>query len=339
MATILIVDGRYERREPMTAMLWHRGHRVLEADSRKEALEIARVEKLDLLLTDERLPETEARALAQECGVERVVAQPEEPAALIGAVDAALSGQPEPAGQVSATAEGTAPDAFASRVRHRIAELESLTLQLGERVEQYEAQLDVARAALAQEVSKRIWAEKELTQANLLLLDWAVRDSLTGLHNRRYLGESLAREESRARRSGQSVGVMMIDIDHFKRCNDTYGHAAGDAVLRAVAQYALSLTRGEDIFCRYGGEEFVLVLVNTSERAVAERAEALRAGVKALQIMHDGQRIGPITLSIGIAMIPGHAEDGQAALAAADAALYRAKNEGRDRVVTASGLG
>jgi len=158
------------------------------------------------------------------------------------------------------------------------------------------------------------------------------------VHNRGYLEESLAREEARARRSGLPLGVMMIDIDHFKRINDTYGHPAGDAVLRAVGQYVMALTRGEDIFCRYGGEEFVLIMIDTTARAVWERAEALRAGVQALAIEHDGRTIGPITLSIGVAMIPDHARDGQAALKAADAALYRAKQGGRNRVVASDAV-
>jgi diguanylate cyclase (GGDEF)-like protein len=222
------------------------------------------------------------------------------------------------------------------RLRHKVTELETLTSRMSERMEETQRQLDAARAALEQEVKKRIWAERELTQANMLLRDRAVRDPLTGLHNRGYLEESLAREESRARRTGQPLGVMMIDIDHFKQCNDTFGHAAGDAVLRTVSHYVLSLTRGEDIFCRYGGEEFVLVMVNSSARGVWERAETLCSGVRALRVEHEGRIIGPITLSIGIGMIPDHAEKGQAAMLVADAALYRAKQEGRDRVVMGS---
>ena len=101
-----------------------------------------------------------------------------------------------------------------------------------------------ARSALEQEVTKRLWAEKELTQANLRLHDKAMRDALTGLYNRGYLEESLNREASRARRSDRPFGVMMIDIDHFKRCNDRYGHAAGDAVLRAVDGLVRRIERG-----------------------------------------------------------------------------------------------
>ena len=363
MATILVVDSRSADRAPLIDLLGRHGHRVLEAGSGESALQIARSEKPDLVLTDVLLPDMGGRQLverlraepgtphvvfrsaqrnaeaseqARACGVDHVVSRPDGPDALIGVIDAALSAmhrRPAPESSPAAAPDGAALQPLVGRLRHKVAELENLAAQMSERMEQYLVQLEAARAALEQEVNKRIWAEKELTQANLLLRDRAVRDALTGLHNRGYFEESLVREESRARRSGQPLGVMMIDIDHFKRCNDTFGHAAGDAVLRAVSHYVLSLTRGEDIFCRYGGEEFVLVMVNTSARGVWERAEMLRAGVRSLAIEHEGRAIGPITLSIGIGMVPDHAERGHAALRVADAALYRAKQEGRDRVV------
>jgi diguanylate cyclase (GGDEF)-like protein len=145
------------------------------------------------------------------------------------------------------------------------------------------------------------------------------------------------RELHRARRGGERLGVMMIDIDHFKRCNDTFGHAAGDAVLSAVAKYMLSLVRGEDMLCRYGGEEFVLVQAKASAEAVMQRAERFREGTRSLDIVHDGRGIGPVTLSIGIAMFPDHAATSEALLQVADVALYRAKGSGRNRVVMSGG--
>ncbi len=366
MATILVVDSRSADRKPLIDLLGRRGHRVLEAGSGEKALQLARVEKPDLVLSDVLLPDMggcqlaerlraepgesppqvvfwsaqrspEAREQALACGVDHLVlvSHPDRPDALMSVIDAALSAPRRTAAERFAPAaapDGGARQPLVGRLRHQVTELESLATQMSERMEHYLVQLEAARAALEQEVEKRIWAERELTQANLLLRDRAVRDALTGLHNRGYLEESLVREESRARRSGQPLGVMMIDIDHFKQCNDTFGHAAGDTVLRAVSHYVLSLTRGEDIFCRYGGEEFVLVMVNTPARGVWERAEMLRAGVRSLAIEHEGRTIGPITLSIGIGMVPDHAEKGHAALLVADAALYRAKEGGRDRV-------
>ena len=225
---------------------------------------------------------------------------------------------------------------MAGKLYQRVAELEQLNAQLDQRAAERTDQLEVARSGLEQEVTKRLWAERELTQANLRLHDRAVRDALTGLYNRGYLEESLDREESRARRSSQSLGVMMIDIDHFKRCNDMFGHAAGDTVLRAVAQHMLSLARGEDILCRYGGEEFALVMAHASPATMLERAEKICLGVQNLGIESDGRRVGPITLSAGIAIFPDHGESGQAVLQAADAALYRAKAAGRNCVVMAN---
>ncbi|TMH97602.1 MAG: diguanylate cyclase [Betaproteobacteria bacterium] len=226
--------------------------------------------------------------------------------------------------------------AIVGRLYQRMAELERLNAQLEQHAAGRTEQLEVARSALEQEVTKRLWAERELTQANLRLHDRAVRDALTGLYNRGYLEESLDREESRARRGNQSLGVMMIDIDHFKRCNDTFGHAAGDTVLRAVAQHMLSLARGEDILCRYGGEEFALVMAHASPGTMLERAEKICLGVQNLEIESDGRRVGPVTLSVGIAIFPDHGDSGQAVLQAADAALYRAKAAGRNCVVMAN---
>ena len=369
-ATILIVEGQSGHHAPLTNMLGHHGHRVLVASGAEEALEIVRAEKPDLLLTDVLLPdmdgyqfvmrlqeekglaqpqvvfraaahmEAEARKLAWDCGVAHFVAMPAEPEALLAAIQSALSAPPPRSVKrhSAAAASGARLHSLAFRLQQRVAGLENLNAQLDTRITEYAAQLMTARSALEQEVTKRIWAENELTDANLRLHDKAVRDALTGLYNRRYLEESLEREVSRAKRSGLPLGVMMMDIDHFKRCNDTFGHAAGDAVLRAVGQHVLSLTRSEDILCRYGGEEFVLVITHASQRAVCERAEALRLGVQGLKVEQESRQIGPVTLSIGVAMLPDHGDSGQAVLEAADAALYQAKRAGRNRVVVGSGM-
>lgn len=351
MATILIVDSGNRSRGPLVEQLGRHGHRVLEAGSRDRAREIARAEKPDLVLTDVPLPDMHGRQLVvdAESGMPQTAVRErrrglqyfvrEAPDELIGVIDAALAAvpreSPEERPSPGTDIERRRPQT--SRLRRRLTELEDLNHEIGRQLDESREQLAVARSALREEVEKRIWAETELTRANLQLRDRAVRDALTGVHNRGYLEESLAREEARARRSGQPLGVVMIDIDHFKRCNDAYGHAAGDAVLRAVGQYVMSLTRGEDIFCRYGGEEFVLIMVDTTARAVWERAEALRAGIQELAIEHEGRTLH-VTFSIGVAMIPDHARDGQSALKAADAALYRAKQGGRNRVVMSEAM-
>ncbi len=197
------------------------------------------------------------------------------------------------------------------------------------------AHLDVARSALDREVNKRLGAERDMGEENQRLRAQTLRDPLTGLYNRRYLEASIVREESRSRRSGQPLGMMMIDIDHFKRCRDTFGQAAGDAVLGAVSRYMESHARREDMLCRYGGEAFVLFMTNTRQDKLRQRAETLRSGVPQLQIEHETRPLGPITLSIGLAVFPENGDNLPSVLRAADAALAVAKRGGHDRVVVA----
>ncbi|MFZ1629601.1 MAG: GGDEF domain-containing protein, partial [Anaerolineae bacterium] len=163
----------------------------------------------------------------------------------------------------------------------------------------------------------------------------AIRDPLTGLFNRRYMEETLTREVHRAARRGTTLGIIMLDIDHFKRFNDSYGHQAGDALLRALGSYLQERTRGEDIVCRYGGEEFTLILPETPLSVLEQRADQLRVGITRLQVEHYRAMIGPVTLSAGVAIFPDHGLTGDAVLRAADTALYRAKTEGRNRIFTA----
>ncbi|MFQ5660368.1 MAG: diguanylate cyclase [Gammaproteobacteria bacterium] len=163
----------------------------------------------------------------------------------------------------------------------------------------------------------------------------SVRDPLTRLYNRRYMMASLEREVCRARRQQTSVGVVMIDIDHFKRYNDTYGHEAGDLVLSELGTFLMKQIRGDDIPCRYGGEEFMLVLPEAPMDILIQRAQELRQGATLIKLVYKGQRLGTITISLGVACFPVHGVTAEALLNAADTALYRAKKEGRDRVIVA----
>jgi len=178
-----------------------------------------------------------------------------------------------------------------------------------------------------------------LALSNLKLRDslrqQSIRDPLTGLFNRRYLEETLAIEIERARRNNVPFSIIMLDLDHFKRFNDTHGHEAGDAVLQALGSFLHRNVRGGDIACRYGGEEFTLVLPGTSLEVAQQRVEQLCEGIRVLNIDFKNQILGPLTLSIGIATFPNHGDSGEMVLQAADAALYQAKSEGRDRVVVA----
>jgi diguanylate cyclase (GGDEF)-like protein/PAS domain S-box-containing protein len=163
----------------------------------------------------------------------------------------------------------------------------------------------------------------------------AIRDPLTNLYNRRYMDETLLRELSRARRKDASLSVIMIDIDHFKRFNDTSGHVAGDEILKRVAQQLMSGVRREDVPCRFGGEEFALILPDMTLDRAAERAESLRHEIEGLSVEIGGARIGPVTASFGVACYPMHGASGDALIQQADGALYQAKAQGRNRVVSA----
>ncbi|MDP2300225.1 MAG: diguanylate cyclase [Actinomycetota bacterium] len=167
------------------------------------------------------------------------------------------------------------------------------------------------------------------------LREQSLRDPLTGLYNRRIMEEALTREIARAGREVTPLVVGLIDIDHFKEFNDTFGHEAGDHVLREVGAYLRDNTRAGDVVCRFGGEEFVVIWAGTDIAAGFSRAEALRQGVGELAFALDGESIGQVTLSIGVALLGEHGDSGDALLSAADAALYAAKAEGRDRVVLA----
>lgn len=167
------------------------------------------------------------------------------------------------------------------------------------------------------------------------LLHQSIRDPLTGLFNRRYLEETLEREIHRATRLQRSVAIIMLDIDHFKHFNDTFGHEAGDIVLRELGNFFKTQIRGGDFACRYGGEEFTLIFPEMSRANVFQRAEKLREGVKNLHVEYQGRKLGAITISLGIALFPEHGTTGRTLLQAADAALYEAKHTGRDRIIFA----
>jgi len=179
-----------------------------------------------------------------------------------------------------------------------------------------------------------------LALANLRLRDslrqQSIRDPLTGLFNRRYLEETLERELSRAGREKQTIGVVMIDIDHFKQFNDAWGHEAGDRVLRDFGALLRHHVRGGDIACRYGGEEFTLILPNASIEVTSERAQNLLNAVAGLH--HDGAAPAgqTISISMGIAIFPSHGSDGAELLRAADTALYQAKHAGRNQLSVAA---
>jgi len=164
----------------------------------------------------------------------------------------------------------------------------------------------------------------------------SLRDELTGLFNRRYLEVSLERDLTRAVRRSQPLAILMLDVDHFKRFNDTYGHDGGDALLAQFGALLAAPVRTEDVACRYGGEEFTVVLQEADSALALDRAEDnIRRHVEAMQVMHRQQNLGQITVSIGIASYPQHGDSPEQLLRRADRALYTAKNNGRNQVCVA----
>jgi len=163
----------------------------------------------------------------------------------------------------------------------------------------------------------------------------SMRDPLTGLYNRRYLEETIGRELPRARRLNQSVGVIVLDIDHFKLLNDTYGHDAGDIVLAKTGELLRSASRKGDIACRFGGEEFAIVLPGATLAIARTRAEDIRSTVEAMRFHFEGETIGPLTVSAGVAAMAPHSQDWSFVMHQADRALYTAKQAGRNKVFAA----
>jgi diguanylate cyclase (GGDEF)-like protein len=162
----------------------------------------------------------------------------------------------------------------------------------------------------------------------------SIQDQQSGLYNRRFMEESLHREIMRAARKKTSIGIIMGDIDHFKKFNDDYGHAAGDKIITHVGKIINDRFRGSDVACCYGGEEFLIILPETSLEDTFKRAEALREEIKKMEAVFPGQVAGPITMSLGVAAYPEKGLRMEDVLRTADTALYKAKQEGRDRVIS-----
>jgi diguanylate cyclase (GGDEF)-like protein len=190
--------------------------------------------------------------------------------------------------------------------------------------------LEALNVGLEQKVRERT---RELEEANRRLEQLAITDGLTGLYNHRYLQEQLAREVERSLRTGVPLGMLMVDVDHFRQYNNRFGHPTGDEVLRRVARLIGEHRRVNDVVARYGGEEFALLLIGADQRVAAHIAERLRQRVAAEPFPQAREMPGgTLTISIGVASCPAHGMTAPDLLAAADAALFRAKNAGRNTV-------
>ncbi len=190
--------------------------------------------------------------------------------------------------------------------------------------------------SIVRDITERKLVEAEVQKLQEQLREQALHDPLTGLYNRRYLEESIGREIIRAERYGRPIGIVMCDIDHFKRVNDTYGHLVGDEVLKAFAELLKTNSRGSDIVCRLGGEEFLLLFPGMPPDIAYQRAEELRASLAAQQI---GESVVRVTASFGVAAFPVDGKTPDALISTVDAAMYRAKETGRNRVVVSSAHG
>ena len=172
---------------------------------------------------------------------------------------------------------------------------------------------------------------RETDQVHSRLSEQANRDPLTHLYNRRYLDSSLMQALLRSKRAGHPLALIMVDIDHFKKINDTHGHQAGDQILTSLGEQLADMARADDVACRYGGEEFILVLPGMSLDTARSRAEELRASFARTVVVYGDLNL-QATLSIGIAVYPAHGKSADELIRCADMALYQAKGAGRNRV-------
>jgi diguanylate cyclase (GGDEF)-like protein len=182
-----------------------------------------------------------------------------------------------------------------------------------------------------QELSARL---EEIQLLQIKLRESSIRDALTGLFNRRYMEETLEREVARAKRENTSLSVVMMDLDEFKSLNDSYGHKAGDLMLERLGGLLLSRTRRSDVACRYGGEEFILLMPGASLADAELRAEEIRIAAQDLRVLYGGIELAR-TLSLGVAAYPVHGDSSDKIIAQADTMLYAAKHSGRNRVMVA----
>ena len=296
-ARLLVADDSLVIRSVLRKQLQEHGHVVIEAVDGEDALRAIRDETPDVILLDVEMPKLSGHAVLAE-----------------------LRSNPATAHipVVFLTARATTADV-----------VEGLRLGAHDYLRKpFEPAELLARVSAALRV-KRLQDELRIRNTEL---EAATRtDALTGLPNRRHLQEQLAAAASSSRRHGGSVAVLMVDVDHFKRVNDRLGHAGGDHVLRRIALALATACRAEDVAGRWGGEEFLVVSPGTDSTGGAALAERIRSSAESESIEVDGEEKVTVTVSVGVATGSG---DVDAIVRDADAALYEAKETGRNRVVT-----
>lgn len=297
-ARVVIADDSIVVRTLLRRQLEEHGHEVFEAVDGEDALAVCRAQEPDVVLLDVEMPKLDGH------GVLRALR-----------ADDALADTPV----VFLTARTTTEDV-----------VEGLRLGAHDYLRKpFEPAELLARVSAAHRVKS---LQDQLRQRNAELDAMSRTDALTGLPNRRHMQDHLVAMGSAAARHHQHLGILMVDIDHFKRVNDTLGHDGGDRVLRAIAARVSSACRTEDMAGRWGGEEFLVVAPFTDDVGVTELGERIRAAVKAESVALDDARFVEVTVSVGAA---SGTDDIDAVVRRADAALYAAKDAGRDRVITA----
>ncbi|MBT6610593.1 MAG: diguanylate cyclase [Deltaproteobacteria bacterium] len=324
-SNILIVDDDLVNLLVLEKMLKNQDLNITKAGSGIEALELIEKTNFALILLDAQMPELNGFETAKK--IRSSKKHRDLPIIILSAV--------------SKTKEFILKGYEAGAVDYLLKPIDQFLLmskvnvfcelhKQKELLEGKNSELNKLNVKLHEEISK----QEKIKQK---LLFQAIRDPLTGLFNRRYLEESLEREISKAKRQKIPLGLIMLDADHFKDFNDVYGHIAGDIVLKHLSTLLVKNSRKEDIACRFGGEEFVLVLPGTDEIVAKKRAEDLRLIVETGKpILHGKKELPNITISLGIALLPEHGKTAIGLVTAADQALYQAKREGRNRVVVAS---
>ncbi|MGI9189783.1 MAG: GGDEF domain-containing response regulator [Longimicrobiaceae bacterium] len=298
---ILIAEDDAVSRLVLGATLEALGHEVLAVEAGSEAWQAWQEQRFSLVISDWKMPDLDGLELCRRI---RAVDRPEYTYLIL------LTGMTGKESFLEGMAAGA--DDFLSKPFD--PDQLSARLRVAERIVVLQAELLASREAMRVQ---------------------AMRDALTGLPNRRALMEAFHCELHRARRAGEPLALVMADLDHFKQINDTYGHPAGDAVLREAAVRLQHSLRPYDQIGRYGGEEFLMLVPKCSDEDAATVAERIRACLsdKPIPLPEEGIRV---TASLGVAVWhPGEPCDADLLLRIADAALYRAKREGRDRVVVA----
>ncbi len=335
MAKILIVDDRPLNRELLATILNSTNHQLLEASDGQEALEIAKNEHPDVIITDIMMPRVDGYELVYQLRKDPLLKKTKVIFYTAQYLESEAIDLAKAYGVMDYIIKPAEPEQILKLVNNILNQV--INIDIGEDIEllskKYEKLLSQKLYQKVDELTMISQRIQELKEINQDLEDISVRDSLTGLFNRRYLPELLSRWISRAKRKNEQIVVFMIDLDYFKEINDQFGHKMGDKVLQIIARCLIENARQEDVVCRYGGEEFTVLLFDTSPEIAFERAEKLRIAVETLSTKYKKYVPKKITISIGISSFPKNGQTVNTLIKAADAALYLAKRQGRNKVV------